>query len=69
MHWVTKYTNRKCHADSDMHFMDTMATLFNNHLYISSSKFSANWCATTYHPCTHGYDIVSLCGWIHALLK
>ena len=23
-----------------------MATLLNNHLYISSSKFSANWCAT-----------------------
>ena len=30
------------YAHSDMH-MHTVATLFNNHPYISSSKLSANW--------------------------
>ena len=39
-----KYTNKKCHTHSDIHFI--MATSFNNHPYISSNKFSANWHAT-----------------------
>ena len=47
MHWLTKYINKTCHTHSDALY--TMATLFNNHPYISSSKFSANWCATVLH--------------------
>ena len=31
---------------NDMHSITWLATLFNNHPYISSSKFSANWHAT-----------------------
>ena len=38
MHWLTKYKNKTCHAHSTMHSIN-MATLFNNHPYISSSKF------------------------------
>ena len=43
MHWLTKYTNKKCYAHSDIHALNytTMATLFNSHPYISSNKFSA----------------------------
>ena len=43
MHWLTKYTNKECDTCSDMH---SIIILFNNHPYISSSKFSANWDAT-----------------------
>ena len=49
MHWLTKYTNKKCHAHSGMHSIIIMGTLFNNHPYISSSgwpvgnKFSATY--------------------------
>ena len=45
MHWLTKCINNKCHAHND----HTMATLFNNHPYISSSgtlvgtKFTATY--------------------------
>ena len=47
MHWLTKYKNKTCHAHSDMHSITSVTTLFNNHPYISSSKFSAaNWRAT-----------------------
>ena len=46
MHWLTKYTNMKCHAHCDMHALHTTAILFNSYPYISSSKFSANWHAT-----------------------
>ena len=35
-HWLTKYTNKTCHAHSDMHSI-TWPHLFNNHPYISSS--------------------------------
>ena len=31
MHWLTKYTNKECYT------FHNMATLFNNHPYISSS--------------------------------
>ena len=31
---------------SAMHTLHNMATLFNNHPYMSSNNFSANWCAT-----------------------
>ena len=31
------YKNKTCHAHSDMHSITYMATLFNNHPYISSS--------------------------------
>ena len=41
--WLTKYTN-KIHAHGDA--LHNMATLFNNHSYINSSKFSANRHAT-----------------------
>ena len=40
MHQLTKYTNKVCYT------LHNIATLFNNHLYISSSKFSADWRAT-----------------------
>ena len=30
-----KYTNKKCHAHSDMHSIYNMTTLFNNHPYTS----------------------------------
>ena len=40
-----KYTNKKCHAHSDLHSIH-MAILFNSHPYISSSKCSVNWRAT-----------------------
>ena len=40
MHWLTKYTNKKYHAHSDMHSI-TWPYLFNNHPYINSSKLSA----------------------------
>ena len=41
-----KVHNKTFHAHSYMHSITNMATLFNNHPYISSSKFSANWHAT-----------------------
>ena len=47
----------------------TMATLFNNHPYISSSKFSANWRATATYVgivvelCGHVMECISLCAW------
>ena len=43
MHWLTKYTNKECYT------LHNMATLFNNHPYISSSgtlvgtKFTATY--------------------------
>ena len=37
MHWLTKYINKKFHEHSDMHFITCMATLLNNHPYISNS--------------------------------
>ena len=46
MHWLTKYTNKECNTCSDMHALYNMTTLFNNHPYRSSSKFSANRHAT-----------------------
>ena len=42
MHWLTKYKNKTCHAHSDYALHNT-ATLFNNHPYISSSKFEASF--------------------------
>ena len=57
MHWLTKYTNK-------------MTTLFNNHPYISSSKFSSNGHATTTYVgmvvaerCGHDMECVSLCAY------
>ena len=35
MHWVTKRTNKECHTVTCTPY--NMATLFNNHPYISSS--------------------------------
>ena len=63
MQWLTKYKNKKCYAHSDMH---SMATLFNNHLYISSGKFSANWRATATYvgmvfECGRVMECISLC--------
>ena len=43
MHWLTKYTKKKCHVHSDIHSITCMATLFNNHPYISSSKYYGCW--------------------------
>ena len=46
MHWMTKYTNKKFHAHSDMHSIIIMATLFSNHPYVSSSGTPvSNTCA------------------------
>ena len=36
MHWLTKHTNKKCHAHSDMHSIIIISTLFNNRPNISS---------------------------------
>ena len=36
MHWLTKHTNKECH--SQWYVLHNMATLFNIHPYISSSK-------------------------------
>ena len=41
MHWLTKYTNKKCHAHSDMHSIPWPHYSAMCHPYISSSKFSA----------------------------
>ena len=49
MHWLSKYTNKMCHTHSDMYSIIIMATLFNNHPYMSSSgmpvdtKFTATY--------------------------
>ena len=42
-----------------------MATLLNNHLYISSSKFSANWCATA----TYVGMVVSLFAYVQQVIR
>ena len=41
-HWLTKYTNKKCHAQwyAQWYAPHNVATLFNNHPYISSSGMS-----------------------------
>ena len=50
-----------------------MATLFNNHPYISSNKFSANSCATATYvgmvdECGHNMECISLCAWHFSFL-
>ena len=62
IHWLTKYTNKKCHACTQWYALHNMATLFNNYSYISSSgtsvgtKFTATYVAmlwSAYHH-VHG---------------
>ena len=45
----TNYTNKKCHA------LHNMASLFNNHPNINSSKFSANWHSTH----SYNYSVIA----------
>ena len=53
------HTNKKCHAHSDMHALHIMATLFNNHPYISSSgtpvgtNFTATYVEMVVEYCGH----------------
>ena len=68
-----KYTNKKCHAHSNMHSIPWRRTLFNSHPFISSSNFSANCmvchcylcrdgCWIMYINCL-GMECISLCAW------
>ena len=64
MHWLTKYINKRCHAHSDMHSITLPHYSTPMHPYISSSKFSANWCATaTYAWSACVSSGTSLCAW------
>ena len=67
MHWLKKYTNKKCHAHSDMH-LHNMATLFNNHPYVSSSgtpvgtKFTATYVGMVVEYCGHVMEVhITVC--------
>ena len=41
MHWMTKHTNKECHTVILVYALhNIMATLFNNHPYISSNKLN-----------------------------
>ena len=76
MHWLTKYKNKKCmHA----YALYNMATLFNNHPYISSSgapvcpKFTATYVGMVFvcvHAteciCTHAFLAFVLCQPVHS---